>query len=272
MELISDLRSKADFERLQQSRPDLFEISAIDALAHAVIKNGCAEPITELSIKPESLSAGSSWRESLAYIGVPARGRAVMMCIDQFRYRYRDGLPSIYSAEAVTPFAMRMRSIFPRFLGSEYMDSPEVAKELFPIPNEDLQRLSFPSASFDMIVTNEVLEHVPDIDRALAEMYRVLKPGGVHVGTVPFSYLDELGTKRAVLGEDGQVLHLLEPQYHGDPMSDKGVLVFEIPSWDILGRARKAGFRDAYIKFIISSRYGIVAEYCGGVLALCLEK
>ncbi len=42
----------------------------------------------------------------------------------------------------------------------------------------DLQALSFPAATFDVVLLNEVLEHVPDESRALAEVMRVLKPGG----------------------------------------------------------------------------------------------
>ncbi len=39
-------------------------------------------------------------------------------------------------------------------------------------------RIPFPAASFDLIVSNQVLEHVEDLDAVLAEMVRVLKPGG----------------------------------------------------------------------------------------------
>jgi SAM-dependent methyltransferase len=38
--------------------------------------------------------------------------------------------------------------------------------------------IPFPSASFDTVVNNQVMEHVPDIDHALKEIARVLKPGG----------------------------------------------------------------------------------------------
>lgn len=51
--------------------------------------------------------------------------------------------------------------------------------------NEDLSALSYPDASFDLIITSETLEHVPDPDLALAEILRVLAPGGRHLFTVP---------------------------------------------------------------------------------------
>lgn len=51
--------------------------------------------------------------------------------------------------------------------------------------SEDLTRLSYDEASFDLVLTSETLEHVPDLNAALAEIHRVLKPGGWHIFTVP---------------------------------------------------------------------------------------
>ncbi len=42
----------------------------------------------------------------------------------------------------------------------------------------DVSALPYPDASFDAAVCTQVYEYVPTIDRALAELYRVLKPGG----------------------------------------------------------------------------------------------
>lgn len=47
-------------------------------------------------------------------------------------------------------------------------------------------QLPFEDARFDTVVSFEVLEHVPDSRRMLAELRRVLKPGGVLILTTPF--------------------------------------------------------------------------------------
>lgn len=47
--------------------------------------------------------------------------------------------------------------------------------------------LPFPENSFDVLLCVEVLEHVPDPDRFLADLYRVLKPGGRLILTIPWS-------------------------------------------------------------------------------------
>jgi ubiquinone/menaquinone biosynthesis C-methylase UbiE len=45
----------------------------------------------------------------------------------------------------------------------------------------DIQELGFPTQSFDAAVANFMLYHVPDLDRGLSELARVLRPGGVLV-------------------------------------------------------------------------------------------
>lgn len=50
----------------------------------------------------------------------------------------------------------------------------------------DGRRFPFPDSSFDSVVVNQVLEHVFNPEDFCSEMYRVLKPGGVLLLTVPF--------------------------------------------------------------------------------------
>jgi SAM-dependent methyltransferase len=49
----------------------------------------------------------------------------------------------------------------------------------------DLLSLPFPDASFDVVMASEVLEHIPDDDVAMAEIARVVRPGGRVAVTVP---------------------------------------------------------------------------------------
>ncbi len=49
----------------------------------------------------------------------------------------------------------------------------------------DARRLPFPDASFDRVIAAEVLEHIPEDTTAMAELARVLRPGGILAVTVP---------------------------------------------------------------------------------------
>ncbi len=52
----------------------------------------------------------------------------------------------------------------------------------------DIHALPFPDQSYDAMVCNAVLEHVENPKLAVEEMYRVLKPGGKILASVPFLY------------------------------------------------------------------------------------
>jgi ubiquinone/menaquinone biosynthesis C-methylase UbiE len=49
----------------------------------------------------------------------------------------------------------------------------------------DALRMPFPDASFDVVVSSEMIEHTPDPAQAVAEMARVLRSGGTLVVTCP---------------------------------------------------------------------------------------
>jgi SAM-dependent methyltransferase len=57
----------------------------------------------------------------------------------------------------------------------------------------DAQDLPFPDASFASVFSNCVLEHIPDLDRALAGIARVLQPGGALLASVPLPEWETAG-------------------------------------------------------------------------------
>jgi hypothetical protein len=50
-----------------------------------------------------------------------------------------------------------------------------------------------------------------------------------------------------------------------------GSLVFETPGWDIIGRAKLAGFSKVEMMFIASEQHGLLAD-AGGVFVFCTQK
>ncbi|WP_439106568.1 methyltransferase domain-containing protein [Congregibacter sp.] len=84
----------------------------------------------------------------------------------------------------------------------------------------DALRLPFEDASFDAVICSEVLEHIPDYRNALAEISRVLKPGGRFCASVPRAWCE-------------RICWALSREYHQVPgghlrIFDKGRLRFEI--------------------------------------------
>jgi SAM-dependent methyltransferase len=68
--------------------------------------------------------------------------------------------------------APRDHLLNPHWFGSVIMDMPD-------------GKVPFAAESFDIILNNQVMEHVEDMDRTLAELHRVLKPGGIVLSMFP---------------------------------------------------------------------------------------
>lgn len=126
-----------------------------------------------------------------------------------------------------SPTLWFFRDHCPNYSFSYYFEDVERGEFQNGMRCENLERLTFPDESFDVFITQDVLEHVFSPERALKEIARVLKLGGLHIFTTPL-YKSLLRSRPRSRIEGGQVIHILEPQYHGNPVSDKGALV----TWD----------------------------------------
>jgi len=129
---------------------------------------------------------------------------------------------------------------------SEYLDDVKPGEYSNGIQCQDIQKLTFDDSLFDVVTSTEVFEHVPDDASGFAEVFRVLRSGGVFIFTVPLFH-EECTVTRAVLEHD-KIKYLLEPTYHDDSIRGAGkVLVFRDYGMDIRERLTNAGFRDVEI-------------------------
>lgn len=152
----------------------------------------------------------------------------------------------VYELSAAGPFVDHLRRAARRATFSEY--HPDVARgaEWNGVRCEDVQALTWPDASFDLVTHSEVFEHVPDDARGFAELRRVLRSGGRMLFTVPMSDAARTVERARLCGDT--VEHILPPEYHVDPF--KGgtqVLVFRDYGRDIVQRLERAGFGEVQI-------------------------
>ncbi|HVQ96390.1 MAG TPA: class I SAM-dependent methyltransferase [Mycobacteriales bacterium] len=89
----------------------------------------------------------------------------------------------------------------------------------------DIQNIELPDASVDAVLTPHVLEHVPDTEKSLAELYRILAPGGHLFLEIPMPQ----GVTAPPPAD--------KPEYHGD-----NTLVYWRFGWDLREKLIAAGF------------------------------
>jgi len=167
----------------------------------------------------------------------------------------------LYAYEHVTAFFDRMRErLGNRAVGSEYLGPDMLPGQVRDgVRHEDATSLSFPNASFDVLVSNDVFEHVPDIEATLFEARRILRPGGTLLFTVPFYGTDATEQRAALVA--GTAQHVSDPEYHGDPVRpEKGSLVFYHFGWDLLDLCRDAGFTTATMIAYYSMLFGHIGS------------
>jgi SAM-dependent methyltransferase len=258
----------ASWEAFCLAHPFLFDPRYIRAIVEAGCRNGVVSDFLG-PIGPENVRVvGENYREGFLAAGFNPRQRAVMDLFTEAPQAWTMAEARIYAHEALSPFALEFRGRYARFLGSEYASDAAMRRALFPIPAIDILDTGFDDQCFDIVLSNDVLEHVPDLDRALQETARILRPEGRLIATFPFADRAETTQRRAVL-EDGQVRHLATPEYHGNPMDPEGgSLVFQLPGWDILRRARRVGFSSAEMVFWSSRERGLTEWHKAGVLLL----
>jgi SAM-dependent methyltransferase len=126
--------------------------------------------------------------------------------------------------------------------------------------SEDLERQTFETGSFDVVVTQGVFEHVFDPDAAFQEVQRTLRPGGAHLLTTPLVRAEAASRRRAERGPDG-VRHLEPAEFHGNPMSADGSLVTWDWGYDIVDLIRACTGDEARRMMVEIPALGMVAAY-----------
>jgi len=83
--------------------------------------------------------------------------------------------------------------------------------------------LTFKNESFDLFITQDVLEHVLNPKTAFREIARTLKPGGAHIFTIPWYAPKRTLTRASFSGQE--IIYHEPKEYHGNPIDDGGALV-----------------------------------------------
>jgi SAM-dependent methyltransferase len=127
--------------------------------------------------------------------------------------------------------------------------------------SEDLENQTFHSELFDLVITQDVFEHLFRPDKAISEIARTLKPGGAHICSFPIVNKSLPSRRRATLQSDGTVIHHMDPIYHGNPIDPSGSLVTIDYGYDIADYLDRWSNLNTTIIYIDDIDRGIKGEY-----------
>lgn len=185
----------------------------------------------------------NAWNEHLrdhylcARCGSIPRERAIMVAIDKFYPNWRE-LRIHESSPANRGVSKKLAEQCPGYVATQFHASvPEGSRH----PErgwrcENLERQTFSDACFDLVITQDVLEHMFDPDAACREIARTLRPGGAHIATTPMVRRAQPTIVCAERNPDGSINHLQPPDYHGNPVDEQGSLVTFWWGYDLASR------------------------------------
>ncbi len=158
---------------------------------------------------------------------------------------------NIYTYERGTDFFRNLDGKFGKnnkIVGSEYFGPDRLPGEIVDgIRHEDSTNLSFEDNSFNYIFSNDVFEHVQDIQKTLLEVKRCLSKGGRLIANIPCEWNREKTLVRAKI-TNSKVEYAADKIYHGGFSCDdpNGSLVFYSFGQDIFEIFKQAGFATSY--------------------------
>jgi len=171
-----------------------------------------------------------------------------------------DGLVAHESSPAPRGFSPWLKARCPKLVQSHFWADRPPGSVHQGFRNENLESLTFADASIDVHVSQDVLEHVFDLDRVSRELQRTLRQGGAHVFTTPLVNKERPTFQRAAMRE-GRVEHLAPPVFHGNPIDASGSLVTFDFGYDLVERIDAAAPFRTTVWIVDDIWQGIRAEY-----------
>jgi SAM-dependent methyltransferase len=187
------------------------------------------------------------------------RERALMLTIEQYCPDWRN-LVVHESSPGNRGASRRLSEECTHYIPSQYFSDRTPGSTTDGVRCENLEDLTFADNSIDLHVTQDVLEHVFHPTKVFQEIARTLKPGGMHICTVPLVNKNRPSKLRARIS-DNQIIHLEPEEYHGNPIGDGRSLVTVDWGFDICRHIFEACGLFTYLIYIDDLSRGIRAEF-----------
>ncbi len=147
------------------------------------------------------------------------------------------------------------------YAASQFFPEEKLGINIRSFRNEDLENQTFEDETFDIVITQDVMEHVYHPEKAFAEIARTLKKGGAHIFTVPIINRHNKTETWAKMDEMGNCVFLGEPEYHGNPITSQGSPVTMHWGFDIVDFIKESSGLETQIVHLDYLQLGIRADF-----------
>lgn len=150
------------------------------------------------------------------------RQRAMMNVLNNMRPNWRE--LTIHESSPSGPTMELMKQECPEYSYSYFIEQYMLGEKLGNGgTNQNIEKMTFDDDSFDIYITQDVFEHVNNPFAGFKEIERVLRPGGIHLFTVPLYPF--MKSRPRISFNNGRVENILPALFHGNPISKEGALV-----------------------------------------------
>ncbi|NHM01788.1 class I SAM-dependent methyltransferase [Flavobacterium difficile] len=115
----------------------------------------------------------------------------------------------------------------------------------------DICNLPFEDNQYDMILCNHVLEHIPDDTKAMQELYRVMKPGGMGIFQIPQDLKREVTFSDDSITDQKERAKIFGQYDH-----------VRVYGRDYFNKLRSIGFRVEEVDYTNTIPADLVEKYC----------
>ena len=127
----------------------------------------------------------------------------------------------------------------------------------------DICNLPFKDNTYDMILCNHVLEHIPDDTKAMQELYRVLKPGGIGIFQIPQDLSRDITFSDDSITDEKERAKIFGQYDH-----------VRVYGRDYFDKLRSIGFKVEEVDYTQTITPKLVEKYClakGEIIPVCYK-
>lgn len=188
------------------------------------------------------------------------RERALMVTLEKYYPNWKE-LAVHESSPSDRAASIKLKEKCKHYTASQYYPNHAFGSMVNGTRNEDLEHQTFENNVFDLVITQDVMEHIYDPEKAFSEIGRTLKPNGAHIFTVPIINKHKKTEVWATKAADGSPIFTQTEEYHGNPVDPKGSPVTMHWGFDIVDCIRSSSGLQTTIEYIDNLDYGIRGEY-----------